>query len=147
MLDREGGLARIARGRRALWTQLYAEHRGRQARSAGEQAGRRTTIPDGSFEELTNDPETEAALQLAAPRRERLHRGRRGTVADDLEQRALADPGRALENEQATVARDRVADGALDRRDLRRALPEQLRRRRSGTGRVTSARESPCSPS
>jgi hypothetical protein len=55
-------------------------------------------------------------------------------VSSGLEERALADAGRTLEDEQATVPGHRVADGALDRPKLRRALLEHLPDKCSGTG-------------
>ena len=82
------------------------DHRLGQARRAGEQLGALVRIRAGHawLEQLTHDPETEIALQLAAApmQHAEAHAGR--DRARLLEQARLADPRRSLDHRRPPLA-------------------------------------------
>jgi hypothetical protein len=70
-----------------------------------------------ALEELAHDPEGEIALELAAPCGEHAH-GALGRPAQAREQPALADAGRSLDDQEASVAGLRGLDERIQSRQL-----------------------------
>jgi len=130
----EGGLALVG-GREKAVGPGKAEHGGGQTGGAREHGRRaaRGTAEDPAFEELADDAVRERALQLRATRAERQHPVAARQPARLGEQRGLADPGRAFDDQRAAVAGARRPK----RRDDRVELPLTLQQASHGRPSVS----------
>ena len=118
--DRLLGLA-VGRGERAGGSGAgQPERRRRQPRRPVEQGGVQVGVGTGEhgLEEPAGDAEPEAALELAPARRQDGHAGRPRLLARGVREARLADPGRALEDDQAAVAGRRGRQRRGDRGEL-----------------------------
>jgi hypothetical protein len=120
----EGRLGRVGRTRAPA--RRRREGGLREAGRPGEQIRARVRIAplEDGFEELTDNPEAEIALELATPRREDPHPDLLGVRTALVEEARLANPGRTLDQCQAAVASARIVDEASELAQLAFALNE-----------------------
>ncbi len=122
--------SRVAKRQGRLWGPLRdglgAKRRGGQRSGTAEELA---TFRSGRgrqpcLEELANDSEPQAPFELAAPSREHLHARGHRSLPGGVHERRLADPRRALDQEQRPSRLDRGADPILYQRQLRLALEQ-----------------------
>jgi hypothetical protein len=79
------------------------EHRLGQPRRPGQQMRALGCVrsDDGGFQQLTNDSESESALEIACPCRQHRHAVREGAMAKLVQQRRLTDARRPFDEEDA----------------------------------------------
>ena len=99
-----------------------AEDRGRRRRRAGQRALGARPVGDHGLEQLPHDAERELALELRPAARQHQRAVPGGPSPGVGEQRALADPGRTLDQHGAALAAGR----GLDERDERGHFPLAL---------------------
>ncbi len=120
---------RVRRARvrpRSVRGRIEAEELGGEARAALEQppalggAGR----ADARLEQLAGDAERELALELAPAGGEDLEAAGAGLLARRREQRRLAEAGRGLDENDASIAAVSGGEGVIDGLDLRISLEQ-----------------------
>jgi hypothetical protein len=113
-------------GRLLARRRLRQEHRGRQRRRPGEEAGAALGVSatDGALEQLADDAEGEAGLELAAARLEHPAVVRARRLGGAGEEARLADPGGAFDRQRAARAAVGVGQSRTDPAQLFVALQQ-----------------------